>query len=52
MRFVDATVQPWAYYDEFDDYQGAYGIDAVLAAYNSGHGGIDETTGEYTALTR
>jgi hypothetical protein len=39
--FKDANVQPWAYYEDYDNWLDTYGIDAVLAVYHSGHGGMD-----------
>jgi hypothetical protein len=39
--FKDASVKPWAYYEEYDNWQDTYGIDAVLAIYHSGHGTMD-----------
>jgi hypothetical protein len=39
--FTDGNVQPWAYYEEYDNWQDTYGMDAALAVYHSGHGGMD-----------
>ena len=39
--YADGGVQPWAYYEEYDNWQDTYGMDAVMAAYHSGHGGMD-----------
>jgi hypothetical protein len=39
--FQDANVRPWAYYEDFDNWQDTYGMDAVMAVYHSGHGGMD-----------
>ena len=39
--FRDGSVQPWAYYETYDNWQDTYGMDAVLAAYHSGHGSMD-----------
>jgi hypothetical protein len=39
--YQDANVQPWAYYETYDNWQDTYGMDAVLAVYHSGHGGMD-----------
>lgn len=39
--FQDGNVQAWAYYEDYDNWQDTYGMDAVLAAYHSGHGGMD-----------
>lgn len=36
----DAGVQPWAYEEDYDNWQDTYGLDAVLAVYHSGHGGM------------
>lgn len=39
--FADCGVKPWIYYEPYDNWQDTYGIDAVLAFYHSGHGGMD-----------
>jgi Family of unknown function (DUF6345) len=39
--YKDANVEDWAYYPQYDDWQGTYGMDAVRAVYHSGHGGMD-----------
>src|SRR4029453_6117552 len=39
--FADSGVQAWAYYEDYDNWQDTYGIDAVNAAYHSGHGTMD-----------
>jgi hypothetical protein len=39
-HFQDGGVQVWAYEEENDNYQDTYGLDAVLAVYHSGHGGM------------
>ena len=39
--YKDAGVKVWAYYEDFDNWQDTYGIDAVRVAYHSGHGGMD-----------
>ena len=39
-HFQDGGVQPWAYEEEYDNYQDTYGLDSVLAVYHSGHGGM------------
>lgn len=39
-HFQDAGVQVWAYEEANDNYQDTYGLDAVLAVYHSGHGGM------------
>lgn len=36
----DASVQPWIYYEDYDNWQDTYGADAVLAFYHSGHGAM------------
>lgn len=37
----DWNVRAWAYYEDYDNWQDTYGMDAVNAVYHSGHGGID-----------
>lgn len=39
--YQDACVKIWAYYQDFDNWQDTYGMDAVRVAYHSGHGGMD-----------
>ncbi|MGX4644183.1 DUF6345 domain-containing protein [Massilia sp. SYSU DXS3249] len=39
--YRDDGVRAWAYYEEFDNWQDTYGMDAALAVYHSGHGGMD-----------
>ena len=39
--YTDAGVKLWAYYEQYDNWQDTYGMDAVRAAYHSGHGGMD-----------
>jgi len=39
-RYLDENVRIWAYYEDYDNWQDTYGIDAVLAVYHSGHGGM------------
>lgn len=39
--YKDGGVRVWAYYEEYDDWQDTYGMDAVVAVYHSGHGGMD-----------
>jgi hypothetical protein len=46
--YKDANVKPWAYYEEYDNWQDTYGMDAVLAVYHSGHGGMG-ADGTFTA---
>lgn len=38
--FQDGNVQVWEY-NQYDDWQDYYGVDAVRAFYHSGHGGMD-----------
>ena len=40
-HFRDGGVQVWAYEEDYDNYEDTYGLDAVLAVYHSGHGGMD-----------
>jgi len=37
----DAGVQVWMYEETYDNWQDTYGMDAVMAFYHSGHGGMD-----------
>jgi Family of unknown function (DUF6345) len=39
--YKDAGVRVWAYYENYDNWQDTYGMDAVRAVYHSGHGGMD-----------
>jgi hypothetical protein len=39
--FADAGVKVWAYYEDFDNWEDTYGLDAALISYHSGHGGMD-----------
>ena len=39
--YRDAGVAPWAYYEQYDNWQDTYGFDAVMAVYNTGHGAMD-----------
>jgi hypothetical protein len=39
--YQDAGVQTWAYYEDFDNWQDTYGMDAVRSVYHCGHGGMD-----------
>ena len=41
--YKDANVQPWAYYEDYDNWQDTYGMDAVLSVYHSGHGGMSSS---------
>jgi len=36
----DGSVQPWIYYEDYDNWQDTYGANAVLAFYHSGHGAM------------
>jgi hypothetical protein len=38
--YKDGNVKIWAYYEQYDNWQDTYGMDAVLAVYHSGHGGM------------
>lgn len=38
--YKDENVKIWAYYEDYDNWQDTYGMDAVLAVYHSGHGGM------------
>jgi hypothetical protein len=39
-RYLDQNVKIWAYYEQYDNWQDTYGMDAVMAVYHSGHGGM------------
>lgn len=39
--YKDCGVRAWAYYEDYDNWQATYGMDAVCAVYHSGHGGMD-----------
>ncbi|MFC7303348.1 DUF6345 domain-containing protein [Streptomyces monticola] len=39
--FADTGAQVWAYEETYDNWQDRYGMDAVVAVYHSGHGGMD-----------
>lgn len=39
-RYIDQNVRIWAYYEQYDNWQDTYGMDAVMAVYHSGHGGM------------
>jgi hypothetical protein len=39
--YKDSGVSVWAYYEQYDNWQDTYGMDAVRAVYHSGHGGMD-----------
>lgn len=38
--YGDENVRIWAYYEQYDNWQDTYGMDAVKAVYHSGHGGM------------
>ncbi|MEV1019421.1 DUF6345 domain-containing protein [Streptomyces sp. NPDC050264] len=40
--FADSGAQVWAYEESYDNWQDRYGLDAVVAVYHSGHGGMDD----------
>jgi Family of unknown function (DUF6345) len=48
--YKDAGVAPWAYYEQYDNWQDTYGFDAVMAAYHSGHGNMDGNGVFYAAM--
>ena len=48
--YRDAGVAPWAYYETYDNWQDTYGLDAVMAAYHSGHGAMDSNGVFYAAM--
>lgn len=48
--YRDAGVGVWAYYEQFDNWQDTYGMDAVRAVYHSGHGGMDGNGVFYAAM--
>jgi hypothetical protein len=50
--YKDNGVRIWAYYDynNYDDWLDTYGMDAVLAVYHSGHGGMDGNGTFYAPL--
>jgi hypothetical protein len=39
--YKDCGVRVWAYYEDFDNWQDTYGMDAACVVYHSGHGGMD-----------
>lgn len=45
----DSGVQVWMYEEPYDNWQNLYGMDAVMAFYHSGHGGMDDKTGVFYA---
>jgi hypothetical protein len=48
--YKDAGVAPWAYYEQYDNWQDTYGMDAVMAVYHSGHGSMDGNGVFYAAM--
>lgn len=48
--YKDQNVRVWAYYEQYDNWQDTYGMDAVLAVYHSGHGGMDANGKFYAPL--
>jgi hypothetical protein len=48
--YKDGGVQPWAYYEDYDNWQDTYGMDAVNAVYHSGHGTMDANGVFYAPL--
>ncbi len=48
--YQDAGVKPWAYYEDYDNWQDTYGMDAVRAVYHSGHGTMDGNGVFYAAM--
>src|SRR5687767_6213262 len=49
-HYRDAGVGVWAYYEDYDNWQDTYGMDAVMAAYHSGHGYMDANGVFYAAM--
>ncbi len=39
--YRDENVRIWAYYEDYDNWQDTYGMDAVKSVYHSGHGGME-----------
>jgi hypothetical protein len=48
--YKDGNVAPWAYYEDYDNWQDTYGFDAVMAVYHSGHGAMDGNGVFYAAM--
>jgi hypothetical protein len=48
--YQDAGVAPWAYYEQYDNWQDTYGMDAVMAVYHSGHGSMGSDGTFYAAM--
>jgi hypothetical protein len=48
--YQDAGVGVWAYYEQYDNWQDTYGMDAVMAVYHSGHGSMDSNGVFYAAM--
>ncbi len=49
-HYKDSGVAVWAYYEEYDNWQDTYGMDAVRAVYHSGHGGMDNNGVFYASM--
>ncbi|MCK5314260.1 MAG: hypothetical protein KAJ53_04020, partial [Anaerolineales bacterium] len=48
--YKDASVKNWAFGETYDNYQDTYGVDAVLAAYISSHGTMDDVGNFYACM--
>lgn len=48
--YKDSGVGIWAYYEDYDNWQDTYGMDAVMAVYHSGHGGMGSDGKFYAPL--
>ncbi|WP_224250128.1 DUF6345 domain-containing protein [Hyalangium gracile] len=48
--YQDSGVGVWAYYEDYDNWQDTYGMDAVMAVYHSGHGSMDGNGVFYAAM--
>ena len=49
-RYTDQNVRIWAYKETYDNWQDTYGMDAVMAVYHSGHGGMTNSGTFYAPL--
>ena len=49
-RYLDQNVRIWAYKEQYDNWQDTYGMDAVMAVYHSGHGGMTSSGKFYAPL--
>jgi hypothetical protein len=49
-RYLDENVRIWAYKETYDNWQDTYGMDATLAVYHSGHGGMTSSGKFYAPL--